>query len=180
MSINRIFQLAVAWACLCFCPIVLSEEAAQSDKEVIAILGTGDMGDSFGPRLAKLGYKIIYGSRSPRSERVMALVEKTGNGASAMTSDMAARSADIVFLAIPWEPMEQVIKSLGDMEGKTIIDLSWERPVPMSSTIQMTLAGWLQFPSLRIIAWRKKLQLELLLNWDLIQLMQVLSAWRAI
>ena len=55
----------------------------------------------------------------------MALVEKTGNGASAMTSDMAARSADIVFLAIPWEPMEQVIKSLGDMEGKTIIDLSW-------------------------------------------------------
>ena len=125
MSINRIFQLAVAWACLCFSPIVLSEDAAQSDKEVIAILGTGDMGDSFGPRLAKLGYKIIYGSRSPRSERVMALVENTGNGASAMTSDMAARSADIVFLAIPWEPMEQVIKSLGDMEGKTIIDLSW-------------------------------------------------------
>jgi len=42
-----------------------------------------------------------------------------------MTSDMAARNADVVFLAIPWEPMEQVIKSLGDMEGKTIIDLSW-------------------------------------------------------
>lgn len=37
------------------------------------------MGDSFGPRLAELGYTIIYGSRNPDSQRVAALVEKTGN-----------------------------------------------------------------------------------------------------
>ena len=125
MSINRILLIFFSSALLCYSTNGLSAEPPQSDREIIAILGTGDMGDSFGPRLAKLGYKIIYGSRRPESERVVALVEKTGNGASAMTSEMAARNADIVFLAIPWEPMEQVIKSLGDMEGKTIIDLSW-------------------------------------------------------
>ncbi len=125
MTTSRILLIIATSALLCFSATSFSEEYSRPNKEVIAILGTGDMGDSFGPRLAKLGYKIIYGSRNPVSERVVALVEKTGNGASAMTSDMAARNAEIVFLAIPWEPMEQVIKSLGDMEGKTIIDLSW-------------------------------------------------------
>ena len=125
MTTNRILLIIASSALLCSSAIGFSKESSQPNKEVIAILGTGDMGDSFGPRLARLGYKIIYGSRNPESERVAALVEKTGNGASAMTSDMAGRNADIVFLAIPWEPMEQIIKSLGDMEGKTIIDLSW-------------------------------------------------------
>jgi len=97
---------------------------------VIAILGTGDMGDSFGPRLAELGYQVIYGSRNPDSKRVVALVSRTGHGASAATSDVAARKADVVFLALPWEPMEQIVKSLGDMEGKTIIDLSWPASEP--------------------------------------------------
>jgi len=93
--------------------------------ETIAVLGTGDMGDSFGPRLAALGYTVVYGSRNPQSEKVRALLELTGNGATATTSDKAGRMADIVILALPWGPMESVIKSLGDMEGKVIIDISW-------------------------------------------------------
>lgn len=93
--------------------------------EVIAVLGTGDMGDSFGPRLAELGYRVVYGSRNPDSDRVKKLISDTGPNASAATSDIAARRADIVFLAIPWEPMEQVIKSLGPMKDKVIVDLSW-------------------------------------------------------
>ena len=34
-------------------------------KETIALIGTGDFGNSFGPRLAALGYPIVYGSRNP-------------------------------------------------------------------------------------------------------------------
>lgn len=112
-------------ALVCFSAPGFPQETIDQDKEVIAVLGTGDMGDSFGPRLAGLGYKVIYGSRNPGSEKVVALIEKTGNGATAATNDQAAQQADIVFLALPWGPMEQIIKSLGDMEGKTIIDLSW-------------------------------------------------------
>jgi len=118
-------HLVSLMALLCWSATSFSQESSPSQKEVIAILGTGDMGDSFGPRLADLGYEVVYGSRNPKSERVIALVEKTGNGASAATNDVAAQKADIVFLALPWEPMEQIITSFGDMEGKIIIDLSW-------------------------------------------------------
>lgn len=125
MNRNGKFLLISLVALFCFSAPSFSQGPPESQKEVIAILGTGDMGDSFGPRLADLGYKIVYGSRTPDSDKVVALLEKTGNGASATTNDLAARKADIVFLALPWGPMEQIIKSLGDMKGKTIIDLSW-------------------------------------------------------
>lgn len=104
---------------------IIAQELPERPKETIAILGTGDMGDSFGPRLASLGYTIIYGTRSPDSERVASLIRKTGNGASATTNDIAARNADIVFLALPWEPIEDILKSAGSLKGKTIVDLSW-------------------------------------------------------
>jgi hypothetical protein len=102
-----------------------SPEVVAQEKETIAVLGTGDMGDSFGPRLAALGYTVVYGSRNPESDKVRTLLELTGNGATATTSDKAGRMADIVILAVPWGPMESIIKSLGDMEGKVIIDISW-------------------------------------------------------
>ena len=36
----------------------------------VGIVGTGDMGDSPGPRFAELGYRVVYGSRNPDSEKV--------------------------------------------------------------------------------------------------------------
>ena len=121
---RNLFSLFLAgWI---FAPaVLLAEESPERPKETIAILGTGDMGDSFGPRLASLGYTIIYGSRDPDSEKVAALVRETGNGASAATSDVAARQADIVLLALPWEPIQGVLESTGGLAGKTVIDLTW-------------------------------------------------------
>ena len=100
-------------------------ESSAPGKPSVAILGTGDMGDSFGPRLAELGYRVIYGTRSPGSERVQALVERTGNGASAMTSPQAADEADMILLAVAATAVEPVIRSLGDIDGKIIIDMTW-------------------------------------------------------
>jgi len=98
-------------------------------RETIAILGTGDMGDSFGPRLAELGYTVVYGSRHPDSEKVTALLHRTGHGATATNSVEAAQGADIVILALPWAPLEGLLGSLGDMQGKTIIDLTWPQSI---------------------------------------------------
>jgi lactate dehydrogenase-like 2-hydroxyacid dehydrogenase len=42
-------------------------EVSPTEKETIAIIGTGDLGDSFGARLAALGYPFVYGSRTPDS-----------------------------------------------------------------------------------------------------------------
>jgi lactate dehydrogenase-like 2-hydroxyacid dehydrogenase len=49
-----------------------------TDLETVAVIGTGDMGDSLGPRFAELGYRVVYGSRNPESDKVKALVRRTG------------------------------------------------------------------------------------------------------
>ncbi len=93
-------------------------------KDTIAVLGTGDMGNSFGPRLAALGYRVVYGSRNPTSDKVLALLEVTGHDASAATQKEAAQQADIVLLALPWPAMETIMQNLGDLDGKVLIDMS--------------------------------------------------------
>ena len=97
---------------------------AAAEQETIAIIGTGDLGDSLGLRFAKLGYTVVYGSRNPESDRVKALVASTGNGASAATQKEAAERGDIIFLPIPWPAMETVAQSLGNLDGKIVVDVS--------------------------------------------------------
>ena len=102
-----------------------SKTGSPLPKDTVAILGTGDMGDSFGPRLAALGYRVVYGSRNPASDKVKALLELTGHDATATTQKEAAQQGDIVLLALPWPAMETVTQNLGDLSGKVLIDMSW-------------------------------------------------------
>ena len=110
--------------CVCVTFVMLSMELRAAEKEVVAVIGTGDMGNSLGPKFAKLGYRIVYGSRKPASEKVTELVARTGNGAAAATQIEAAQVADIIVLALPWPAMETVAKNLGQLDGKIIIDIS--------------------------------------------------------
>ncbi len=106
---------------------VLVAAAASSAPEAtkaVAIIGTGDMGDSLGPRFAELGYRVSYGSRNPAGERAQKLAEETGNGARVMSQREAAQSADLVVLAVGWPAMRQVARSLGSLDGKIVIDIS--------------------------------------------------------
>jgi predicted dinucleotide-binding enzyme len=93
-------------------------------KQTVAVIGTGDMGDSLGPQFAKQGYRVLYGSRDPESEKVQALVRLTGADASAMTPPQAAQQGDIVLMLVPWPAMEKVAQSLGDLGGKIVVDVS--------------------------------------------------------
>jgi len=104
---------------------VCSMNVAADEHKTIAVIGTGDMGDSLGPKLAGIGYRVIYGSRDPTRESLQALVERTGSGATAMTQKEAAQAADIVLLAVPWPPMEQVAQNLGNLDHKIVIDVSF-------------------------------------------------------
>jgi len=112
--------VASAWLLAILC--VVASEAAE--PEAVAVIGTGDMGDTLGPRFAGLGYRVIYGSRDPGGEKVKALVARTPNGASAAIPAEAAAQADIVVLAVPWPAMEKVAQNLGDLGGKIVIDIS--------------------------------------------------------
>jgi predicted dinucleotide-binding enzyme len=149
-----------------FAPILLSVALAaiptdsySQDRESVAVIGTGDMGNSLGPKLAEIGYQIIYGSRDPTRESVQDLVERTGAGASATTQKEAAQAADIVLLAVPWPPMEQVAQNLGNLDGKIVIDVSFpfrqaedgypESMVETSSTEM--IQGW--NPGAKVVRW---------------------------
>jgi len=110
--------------CICVVALLSLSSALAADKETIAIIGTGDLGDSFGIRFAALGYKVVYGSRNPDSDKAGAVVAKTGHGATVTTQKDAARMGDIVFLPIGWPAMETAARNLGDLSGKIVVDPS--------------------------------------------------------
>jgi len=95
---------------------------APAFADTIAVIGTGDVGGALGPEFAAQGHTIVYGSREPERSKVKALVEKTGELASATTPAAAAEQADIVVLAVPGLMVEEITRSLGDLSGKIIID----------------------------------------------------------
>jgi 8-hydroxy-5-deazaflavin:NADPH oxidoreductase len=90
--------------------------------DTIAVIGTGGVGSALGPHFAAAGHTVIYGSRTPDDLDVQNLVTLTGNGASATSQSAAAADADIVLLAIPWAPAQTIVKGLGNLDDKIIID----------------------------------------------------------
>lgn len=94
------------------------------DKAVVAIIGTGTLAGTLGPVMGERGYRIVYGSRDPNREVVKTLVERTGPKASAVSQREAAAQAQIVLLAVPMEVVEEVASTLGELDGKIIIDVS--------------------------------------------------------
>jgi len=96
--------------------------AGANPREAVAVLGTGRLGGALGKRLAALGHAVVYGSRTPDSERVKALVRQSAPRASAAVPAEAAARAGIVVFALPWEPVVDLLPKLGDLTGKLIID----------------------------------------------------------
>jgi 8-hydroxy-5-deazaflavin:NADPH oxidoreductase len=107
---------------LSFMVLWVSPIGAQTPKETIAIIGTGNVGATLGKLWASAGHTIVYGSRNPGDPRVLALVAATGPGAAAVTQREAAARADIILLPIPPGAIREVVAGLGDLTGKIIID----------------------------------------------------------
>lgn len=152
MRVSTVVFISVV---LMTCPLELP---AQSEKTV-AVIGTGDMGNSLGPKLAEIGYHIVYGSRDPSRESVQALVRNTASNATATTQKEAAQSASIVLIAVPWPAMEQVAQSLGNLNGKIVIDVSF--PFEQGSdgypqsTVETSSAEMIQAwnPGAKVVKW---------------------------
>jgi len=136
-------------------PIISSAD----DRETIAVIGTGDMGNSLGPKFAEIGFRVVYGSRDPSRDSVQDLVARSGPGAKAMSQKVAAQSANIVLLAVPWPAMETVAQNLGNLDGKIVIDVSFafeQGPdgYPQSSVETSSaemIQGW--NPGAKVVKW---------------------------
>jgi NADPH-dependent F420 reductase len=99
---------------------VLAAEGAGA--ETIALIGTGNVGAALGQRFAEQGHSVVYGSRDPSSAEVMALLRETGHGALALPPAQAAARSRVVVLAVPWTATEDVVRGLGDLSGKILVD----------------------------------------------------------
>ena len=108
--------------CLALLLLQFTNVSLTSDipgQVTVAVIGTGDMGDSLGPRFAELGYAVVYGSRNPGSDRSQELVARTGHNARITTQKDAAQAGGIVVLAIPWPALLPVAPPLGHWMEKS-------------------------------------------------------------
>lgn len=119
MSVSRVVRSCVA--------LLLASAAAfagieRVSAETVALIGTGNVGSALGRRFAEQGHTVVYGSRDPAAADVVALVRETGHGALALPPAQAAARSRVVVLAVPWTAAEGVVRGLGDLSGKIVID----------------------------------------------------------
>jgi NADPH-dependent F420 reductase len=126
--------------------------AEQAASAVIGVLGgTGEQGRGLAGRLAAAGSRVIIGSRDPaRAAAAAATIGSPPLVCGAANQD-AARSADIVIAAIPWDGHRELLAGLAaELAGKIVVDcvnpMAFDRhgayslPVPEGSAAQQAAA----------------------------------------
>ena len=88
----------------------------------LAILGTGGVGAALGTRWSGAGHAVVYGSRTPKSEKIQLLISKNGPQTSAALPREAIAGADAILFAVPWPAARETLVQLGDLAGRTLID----------------------------------------------------------
>jgi NADPH-dependent F420 reductase len=106
----------------------VSEPSAESPllgRTVAVLGGTGPQGRGLARRWATAGLEVVIGSRSAeRAESTAAeLAEATGGRVSGSGNEDAARAADIVVVAVPWDGHGKLLEGLADaLAGKIVVD----------------------------------------------------------
>ena len=107
----------------------------------IAVLGTGNVGDTIGSKLIEVGHTVMMGSRTTDNEKAKAFVAKHNGIASAGTFADAAAFGEIVFNCTAGVGSLEALKLAGEknINGKIIVDianpLDFSKGMPPSLTI---------------------------------------------
>jgi len=88
----------------------------------IAIIGTGNVGAALGRGWSAAGHDVVFGTRDPRGAKVAKLLESAEGNATAAAVGEAVAGAEVVVLATPWNVSEEVVRSLGDLGGRILVD----------------------------------------------------------
>jgi 8-hydroxy-5-deazaflavin:NADPH oxidoreductase len=86
----------------------------------LGIIGSGNVGGTLGRRFAQLGHSVAFGSRRPDSAEMAELARQ--HNAQVVSPREAAQSAEVVLLATPWPNTAEVLRGLGDLTGKIVLD----------------------------------------------------------
>lgn len=106
----------------------------------IAVLGTGNVGDTIGSKLIELGHSVIMGSRTKDNEKAKSFVAKHSGKASAGTFEDAASYGEIIFNCTSGNGSIAALKAAGEknMNGKIIVDIA--NPLDTSKGMPPSLA----------------------------------------
>ena len=103
---------------------VSQETAEEAARLTVAVLGgTGNQGRGLARRLSMAGNRVIIGSRD--AGRAAAAASELGSPpqVTGAENEDAARAADLVIAAMPWEGHADLLAQLaGVLEGKIVVD----------------------------------------------------------
>ncbi len=88
----------------------------------IGIIGTGRMSSGLGKRWVDAGHEVMFGSRDP--VKAQALATQIGGGAHGGSQADAVNFADVLLLATPFDKTEAVLRDLGSLAGKVVIEIT--------------------------------------------------------
>jgi len=97
----------------------------STTQKTVAVLGNGVVGIAVAKGFIEQGYRVIFGTRDvagAKTKEALAAVP----GATAASYAEAARAADIGFVALPWNGLQETLAVAGPQhfEGKLVIDAS--------------------------------------------------------
>jgi predicted dinucleotide-binding enzyme len=98
----------------------------------IVIVGSGNVGRALGDAWRKAGHSVTFAAREPGGAKATELKKA---GFTVATTAEAAKGADIVVLATPWDAVPAAIKSLGSLAGKVVVDAT----NPLTGKLELAL-----------------------------------------
>jgi predicted dinucleotide-binding enzyme len=122
----------------------------------LAILGAGSVGSTLGKVWAKQGHTVIFGVRDVNAPKVQTLRTEIGTNAQAALLAEAVVQAEVVVLTVTWGAMPEVVKAIGKLDGKILLDCT--NPLvgnQLNAALNLTQSGGEQvaawFPSAKVV-----------------------------
>jgi 8-hydroxy-5-deazaflavin:NADPH oxidoreductase len=106
----------------------------------IAVLGTGQVGETIASKLVSIGHHVMMGSRTLNNEKAIAFTKKFSDNASNGTFAAAAAFGEIIFNCVAGAGSIEALKLAGEnnLNGKILVDIS--NPLDFSKGMPPTLS----------------------------------------
>jgi 8-hydroxy-5-deazaflavin:NADPH oxidoreductase len=94
---------------------------SQENLMNVTIIGSGNMASGFVKQLSAAGHRVSVTGRDPAKATALATQYA---GAEAVAPAQAARDADVIIVATPYESAAAALRSVGDIKGKVVVDIT--------------------------------------------------------
>lgn len=86
----------------------------------ISIIGAGNVGKALAQAFVRQGQEVFLGVPNP--EKYQGTVASLGSLATLGTVAQAVAASDVVVLAVPFDAVEHIARSVADWQGKVLVD----------------------------------------------------------